>query len=260
MLASRLAPALLVLLVGSAAADDKSLTVHLVAEKAGAKWTEDKLEVSKVNVDRNGSKLPVTSAHHEKKSVEIVKMHGADVAEARYTYVEFGDTQKIASGAENKRAGAIAGKSYTLTAGSPIGVAASTGKATDEELALVRKAEKRFGQPDRMAKFIDGKTFPRDKLVVVPAAELEAMNSDDLKVTALALTYRGMDGADASFDVALKMEGDRKGSHTKLDLTGKLAMEVRTGKIVGMVAKGSLTATGAQSVDGTVEIVEKTTR
>lgn len=238
---------LVVASLGSTAAAD-SFTVHVVPEKAGAKWTEEKLESSQLKIDHNGTMIPVLREHREKKTFQVVKVAGGVVTEAKLAYLDYSDVQQV--GAKPKQ-GALAGKTYTLVAGTPLAV---TGAATDDELALVRKGNKRFGQADEMDKVLDGRTFPLDKPIAIPPKAVAASLGDpDITDAAMSLTYRGLDGLNARFDITLMLQSAK----SKVDVRGVLAMEAQTGRIVALAVKGSIAITGGQ---GTIEISERTTR
>ena len=150
----------------------------------------------------------------------------------------------------------IEGKSYTLTAGTPVTVEVGGKPAPAPEADAVRAAEKRFGKPDRMAKVLEGKTFTKGKPLDLPPAEIvDAMGDDpDLKLLKMTLTYRGMTGKRAMFDMAVKIEGDKNGGHMVMDLAGKVTVDPKTSEPVALDLQGTMKITGAASGEGTMKM------
>jgi hypothetical protein len=251
--------------VGVPAASDAqpradSVTLAERPAKVGDKWTEDQTEISDLVVTMNGQKIPVKSERIEKRSIEVLAVGKAGPTKAKYTFTTDRETTQL----PKKSTGgptAIHGKSYTLTAGEPTGVAGDQGPAPDAEAVLVRKRVKRFGKTDQLGKVLAGKTFLKGKPFELPAAELADVAPDpDIRVVSMVLTYTGMKGGLALFDLAMKAEGERDGSKMKLDFKGKVEVDPKTNTPMDTRMGATVKSTGAQIVEGTMKMTSHRTR
>jgi hypothetical protein len=241
--------------LGHAEPNDYAITLRVAAPRVGQKWTDEKSQSFHVVITGNGKQTPMTGERVGTRKVEVLEVTAGAITKANYTYVKYSDVQKL--GGKAKGGGSpIDGKSYTLTAGTPIDVSVGGKPAAEAEAAAVRELEKRFGKPDRLGKVLDGKTFTRGKVTDLPAADIaDAMGDDpDLKLTKLALTYRGKVGKQAMFDIALVIEGDKKAGHTKMDLAGKAAVDPKTGELVDLDLVGTMKIIGTVAADGTMKM------
>jgi hypothetical protein len=245
---------LVALALGVTPAFADTFTLHANNPKVGDKWTEDKTEQVDLNMTVKGSKIALHTTHADTKAIEITKVDAGTVTQAKYTYAAF--TERTTMGShDNSDSTPIVGKTYVLTAGDPIGVAAASGSPSDAEVAVVRKLEKRFGKPDRMEAILDGKTFTRDQQVVLSDAQIaDALGDSDLKAASLTLTYRGTANGQASFDIAIKLDGDKDGNHITADLSGHVVADPKTGHTLSFDTKGAMTMTGKANADGTLTI------
>jgi hypothetical protein len=244
----------LALTLAASPAFGDTFTLHSNKPKAGDKWTEDKTEQVDLNITVNTSKIALHTTHASTKSVEVVKADGGTITQAKFTYSAF--TDKTSMGAhDNTDATQIVGKTYVLTAGDPLGVAAASGSASDAEVKVLRKLEKRFGKPDRLETVLDGKTFTRDQQVALSSDQIvDAFGDDDLKGVSMTLTYQGTAGGQASFDIAMKLAGDKDGNHITADVAGHYVADAKTGHSISFDAKGTMTMTGKATADGTMSI------
>jgi hypothetical protein len=246
---------------GGVAYADDSVTLHFTAPKAGDKWTDDKSSSSSFDVNVNGTKAKVTEDASEKETVEVTKVKDGAVTEEKVSYSAF--AQKQSMGGKDKPAAVdLTGKSYTVTAGTPNSVTAASGKASDAEIDLVRKSQRRVGKPDKMAKLFDGKSFTKDKKVELPAAELaEAMGDDSgMKAASMTMTYRGTSGGYANFDVTLDLEGDANGMHLVAKLAGTAKIDPKSSQLGILDVKGSVKGTGKATLDGTMTMHQASTK
>jgi len=244
--------------LAQAKADSVTLTER--AAKVGDKWTEEKSETGDMIVTVNGQKIAMKTERTEKRSIEVLAVDKAGPTKAKYTFMTDTETKQ----GPKKRDGGptvIQGKSYTLTAGEPTAVAGEMGPAPEAEAALVRKRVKRFGKADQLGKVLAGKTFTKGKPFEVPAAQLADVSPDpELQVKSLVLTYNGMKGDLALFDLAMKAEGERNGSKMKLELKGKAEIDPKTNTPVDTASDMTVSSTGASVVDGTMKITSHRTR
>lgn len=236
-----------------------SVTLTDRPAKVGDKWTEEKTETGDLVATANGQKVAVKTERIEKRSVEVLAVGKTGMTKAKYTFITDSETKQSA-----KKSGggptAINGKSYTLTAGEPTGVAGDRGPAPDAEAELVRKRVKRFGKPDSLGKVIAGKTFLKGKPFALPAAQLaDVAPEPDLQVVSVVLTYTGMKGDLALFDLAMKAEGDRNGMKMKLDFKGKVEVDPKTNTAMDSKLEGTVTSTGTAIVEGTMKMTSHRT-
>ena len=237
-----------------------SVTLTDRPAKVGDRWTEEKTETGDMVVTANGQKLAMKSERVEKRSIEVLAVGPAGPTRARYTFITDSETKRSPKKSDGGPT-AINGKSYTLTAGEPTGVAGEKGPAPEAEAALVRKRVKRFGKADQLGKVLAGKTFLKGKPFEVPAAQLADVTPDpDLQVVAMALTYTGMKGDLALFDVTMKVEGEKGGSKMKLDFKGKVELDPKTNTPIDTRLEATLTSTGASAVEGTIKNTTHRTR
>ncbi len=211
---------------------------------------------SSLDVDVGGRKVHVDNSLAVTKAVEVTKVADGVPTEAKVTYKSFAEKS-----AAKTTSVALAGKTYTLTAGTPIGVAAATGTAADDEIQLIRKLEPRFGQADKLGKALDGKVFARGKAVTLPSAEVAGAmggNMGEVKSAEMTMTYRGMEGANAAFDVTLKLEGDKDALHISADLAGKALIDAKTFEVASMEVSGKMAGTGKTSFAGTLTVAGHT--
>jgi hypothetical protein len=171
------------------------------------------------------------------------------MARAKITYTKYSNTSKRA-GRNNRKLGPSIGKTYTLSAGLPTKVETDAGPIPESEADLVREREKHFGTDDRSARALNGKTFVVGKPVALSARDLAPMADDG--VVKWILTYRGMSGSDAVFDMTMRFETDRNGAHMTVDLVGKGVIDPKTAMMRDTTMQGTVTLTGGTTGQGTM--------
>jgi hypothetical protein len=247
--------------VGNVAARQGEITLSTTPPAVGDKWTEDKTQSMQLTISAAGQKIPMVGGEHEVKTIEVLEVTDGVVTKARITYATLDRSQKVGD-KEQLPPSVLAGKTYVVEAGEPLSVSTEAGPAPDAEAAEVRDAEKNFGKPEKMGKMLDGKTFVKDEPVEFPASEIAQAMGDDptMVVTRMGMTYRGMDGALALFDMNMVMEQTTPGGKLVMDLTGKAIVEPKRNDLVEMTMDGNLQMTGSASAEGTMRLVQTQTR
>ncbi len=159
-----------------------------------------------------------------KKRVLVLATRDGVVTKAKVTYDEDIDSAKQGDKTTTTPS-SIVGKSYTLTAGATLAVQAASGTPTDAEIAEVRNREQRL-----MAKVLAGTTFEKGKTVDMPAeAGLLYVNEDpDIEIIKVSLTYTGMDGANAKFDMKLVMGSKDPSDDFTIQSSGRAVIDPAT--------------------------------
>jgi hypothetical protein len=237
-----------------------TFTFHAHKHAVGEKWIAHETENVDLAGTINGYPSQMGSERTQTSTVEVLETNGSIVTQARYTYDAFKNTF-WAGGDGRSPAMPFTGKTYVLTAGDPIGVTASTGTASDDEVELIRKQEIRFGKPDADA-MLDGRTFTRGAEVTVPASQLAGVVAEpNMKVAKLSVTYTGIAGDTATFDVRMRLAGGKDGYRVTAELTGAVLVDARDGSFVSANMKGPLTmAADKWTLTGTVAMTEHDTR
>jgi hypothetical protein len=247
--------------VANQAVHGDSITLTQGPRKVGETWTEDKSQAMDISIDVQGQKVPMVGGEHEVKKIEVLAVDGKAITKARMTYVTWDRSQRM-NGQEQAKPSPLVGKSYILEAGTPITVTSDAGTPTQEEIDAVRDAEKRFGKTDGMDKVLDGRTFTKDEPLVFDPAEVAAAMGDDdgTVIKAMTMTYRGLEGSLALFDMAMTVEQPAGGATMTIDMTGNAKVEPTSNDLVEMALQGTLTATGAFTASGTMQTTETHTR
>jgi hypothetical protein len=243
-----------------AAADANSVTLGAKGLATGTKYAADESFVTDMTVDAAGKQIPITLNQARKKRVEVLAVKDGIVTKAKITYDQDSET-KVQAGKSMANPSSIVGKTFTLTAGPTLEVQSATGKATDDEIAGIKKRERRFGQPDRMAKALAGKKFDKGKPVELATADVADLFGDnsDLEVKKLALTYTGMDGTNAKFDVKMVMAGTKPESDLAFELAGTMVVDPVSGEPTAMNMNGTVKQTKKTKIDGKVTMSAKRT-
>lgn len=231
---------------------DDSITLGFAPPAVGTKYTEEMHQDMALDIDAGGQKFKMTGGKVEKKTVEVLEVSADAVTKAKYTFEAMNEHQEM-MGKKDDKASPIQGKTYTLTAGTPTDVATDSGPAPAAEADAVRDAEKKFGKSDRMAKMMAGRSFKKDEAVELPSdMVMEAMDGDDMKEMKMTITYRGMDGDNAMFDVHMVMSGNDKGNDISVDMTGKVLVDPKTGEANKMELTGPFKMSGQVKADGSM--------
>jgi hypothetical protein len=241
---------------------DGAVTLTSVPPRVGDRWIEENIQSMHLDITARGQQVPMIGYEHEVKAIEVLAVGGALVTKEKVTYTTVEHSQTV-GGRESLEPPVIAGKTYTIEAGDPLVVTTDAGPAADAEAQAVQDAEKDFGKPDRFGKLLEGKTFQKDEAVDLSADEIAAANDDgdDAKFTSVTMTYRGMAGELALFDMAVTVEQDTPGEG-RLDmfLTGTARVDPTTNEPAEATLEGTMTMTGPTTAHGTMTISEKHTR
>jgi hypothetical protein len=237
----------------AALADSSSITLGAKAPPAGAKYTEEKATDIDMTVVVAKKTIKMSSTEKQKKKVEVLASKDDVITKAKVTY-EVDQRSKKQDGKSDGGASPIEGKTYTLTAGATIDVAGASGKAPDAEASVVREREKRFGKTDKMTKLLAGKKFDLGKPVDLTGPDVADAFADDpnLELKKLTLTYRGMDGKNAKFDMQLQIAARKPDSDMKFELSGKALIEPTSGEPIDMKLDGTVKQTTKAQIDGKV--------
>lgn len=238
-----------------------SVTLGAAPPVVGSSWSEEEITELDLMVDMGGSKVRMEQDKSEQKKIEVLAVTGDRVTRARYTYLAITNRQSFGTTPKDE-ASPLVGKTYVLEAGTPTVVSTDAGPAPEDEADLVRKAEKRFGKPDQIQSLIAGMTFEPGRTVELPADKvLEAMRDDPddkIESSTLSLTYRGMDGTNARFDVTMTMTGqDDRGNQVDLRFAGTGLIEPATGEALLLDMKGPFKMSGRMNAEGTMRKVGK---
>ena len=221
------------------------------AQKVGDKRTQEKTMTAEMTVTAKGQKVVVTSNARQKRRVEVLAVDGDRITKAKYTYDEDTKVEKL-GGKEKGGPSGLAGKTFTLTAGTPYKI--EGGSEADQD--LVRKDVKRFGEVDKMRKALAGRTFEKGKAVELDPADLAHMlDEKNTKPTKATFTYRGMAGKLAKFDVRIVFEVGTKADAIVFDLAGAALLDPASADAIDLTFAGKLKSTGATPIDGTMSMV-----
>jgi len=248
-----LAPALL--LTSPAGADPGSVTLGAKAPPVGTKYAEEKSSSFEMTVEADGKSIPVQMSEKQKKKVEVLATKGDAITKAKITYEIDQKSQKQGT-VQGGGASKIEGKTYTLTAGATVEVAGASGPAPAAEAEVVRDREDHFGKPQKIARALAGRTFQLGKQVTLPGAEIGDAFGEDPKMAlqALTLTYRGMEGKHAKFDLRMSMAGKQPGNDLKLEVAGKIVIEPTSGEPMDLAVEGTIKQGGKTKIDGKVKM------
>jgi hypothetical protein len=241
----------------AAPTDGDSITLTSVPPAVGDKWTEEKTQTMQLDISAQGQKVPMVGGEHEVKAIEVLAVTGDIVTKEKVTYTTLEHSQKLA-GQEKLQPPVIAGKTYTIEAGDTLAVTTDAGPAAEAEAKEVQDAEKNFGKPEKFGKLLEGKTFKKDETVDFPADQIaDAMgDADNMKVTKLSMTYRGMEGEVAMFDMAMTIVQETPGGTLTMDMAGKAKVDPKTNEPVDMALDGKLAMTGKAEATGTMTMHE----
>lgn len=158
-------------------------------------------------------------------------------------YVEH-RVENVGPGAENEPSPIVHNRYLVSAEGGVITATDADGGAiTDEELAAIRDEEDDLGRPPVMEQIM-ARTWRRGERVELTAAELARLaegKPDQPHATAMSFTFTGVDGAEATFAMTMKMEDD---AHAlAIDVTGTAVVEARTGRPHRLELAGPLTGT-----------------
>jgi hypothetical protein len=240
---------------------DDSITLGFTPPAVGEKWTEEQTQTMALDIDAGGQKMKMTGNKVEKKTIEVLEVKEDTVTKAKYTFDIITEEQEMA-GKKDSKPSAIAGKTYTLTAGTPTDVATDSGPAPAAEAEAVRDSEKKFGKSDRMAKMMAGKTFKKGEATELDSKMvMEAMDDDgSMKNASMTLTFTGMDGDNAAFDVKMVMGGSEKGNDINVEMNGKITIDPKTGQPIKMDLTGPFKMSGQFKADGSMTITATRTK
>lgn len=245
-----------VLSASAAAAEPESITLGNKLPKVGSKIAVNKSSTVDVKVTANGKTVPVVTTTAESKTIVILALAGDAVSKASVTYTVDEKREKMGDKTKDESS-PLVGKTFTLTAtGTSFTVATPKGPASEPELSLVNKREKRFGQPDRIQKALSGRKFVKGKSVDLDAKDFPGsfVDDPDVELTKMTMTYRGKAGANAKFDMRMVITSKKKGANTKFDLSGSVVIESVTGALVELSIAGTVKDA---KVDGTMKMQER---
>jgi hypothetical protein len=193
------------------------------------------------------------------KTLRIVKVEDDLTSEEHVAYL-LDRTETSVHGQTQTKPTPTEGKRYILTQ-TPTGpkVTHDDGSDASPEEAAAAVHDERFGKhDDALEKFLDGRTFTEDTPVDVPSDALADV-SGPFAAGAMQLTFRGMKGARASFDVTLTMSGDSNGSHLSVSLVGHALFDPATAVTDELMMSGTFQVAGQKQGVGTASFQEATT-
>jgi hypothetical protein len=231
-----------VLLVCPLAAADTITLGAKPTHAVGQKQTITKSVTSDMVVTAKGKQVKISMKQLQRKRVEVLAVGAGLVTKAKVTYDEDSKVD-VADGKQKGGPSSLVGKTFTITAGSPLEI--SGGDIADAD--IVRKREKRFGQSDQIRKAIAGKTFIKDKSVDLDITSLDDL--PDSKVEKVTLTYRGMSGKLAKFGMRM-VASDSK---VAVDLTGTVLVDPASSDAVEGLLAGTVKGV-SMSLKGTLTI------
>ena len=243
-----------------AAVGADAITLHYAVPAVGTRWIEERGQTMDLDITAEGQHAKMTADRREGKTIEILAVTADAISKAKVSYEVVQNSQKVA-GKEHFGPSPLVGKTYTLTAGSPIVVSTDAGPAPEAEAAAVQEIEQSFGKPSRMGTLLANRSFPRDQATDLPAGEIGQALGDDpsMIVQKLTLTYRGMAGDLATFDIAMTVVQDRDGNHMAMELAGKLLIHPKANDVGSLALDGSVTLTGKAAAKGTMQMRQKRT-
>jgi hypothetical protein len=251
----RILLASLVVLSASLAHAEDSITLGSKVSPVGTKLVQEKMMTLDMTVTLpDGKKVPVSLKETQKKKTEVLEVKDDTIVKAKITYE---DDSKVEKNANKEKGGptVVKGKTYTLTAGSPTKVEIDSKEAPAAEATLVRDHEKRFGQPDRMRKVLGGKKFVKGTAVDLMkegVGEVFGADGKDTELTAMTLTYTGMAGKLAKFDMTVGLSA--KAANMQIDLKGKVTVDPKTGELLDLDMSGPVKGTAKVAFDGTMKM------
>lgn len=237
-----------------------SVKLAFTVPPVGAKWSEEQTQIMDLTVTAKGQTVPLQRESVEKKQVEVLAVSADAVTKAKVTY-DVTDKQTV-GGKSQAMPAPHSGKTYILDAtGGKITITVDGGAAPGkDDLEVVTKAEKRFGQADRMALLVKDREFKKGEAVDFPPDQIkDLMGDDELVVEALRLTYSANAGDNPVFDMAMKAKANQPDAVIEMDLTGKATIDRKTGEAIEMTLEGPIKMTGKASATGTMKMIGKRT-
>jgi len=232
-----------------------SITLTYAAPRVGASWTEEKTSETQMSIDTGDGPIRMVGHEDTVKRWTVLAASAEAITKATVTYVKHDRSQQVA-GTEQVPPSVIVGKTFTLE-GSPPTITVDGAAVPPDESKQVLADEPHFGEPEKMGKLLAGRTFERDQAVDLPPDEIaHSMGDDKLDVTRMTLTYRGMNGRDASFDIALDMAQQSGGATISFSMAGSVSFDPKTNELHSMKLEGPISMTGTASGNGTMSLTE----
>ena len=234
---------LIILLVSVTAsfAHADSVKIDNKAPKKGAKWTQEKSSVAKFTVETKGKSMPMVITEIERKTIEVLDTKADLVTKAKITYVK-----KSKSRGDKPTTDPLEGKTFTLTAGEPVVVEPET------DADAVRRAESRFGKPDRIRAAVGGREYTKGMVIDISNSAANDMFGEDTEVTKFTLEYSGMDGKNPKFKVQLEAS-TKVPIPMKVVLGGTVVLDPATADSLSIDLTGTMKSTGGDTkLDGTM--------
>ena len=235
------------------------LKLPLAERKVGVRWTKtDDLTSNMVLTAPGDRKVTIVGKRHYRDEFEVVEL-GPDgmmmKLKASYPEREEGET---VDGKAKPKPTPIAGKSYIVWAkdGKVEATLADGGAVSPEELAELADDLDELGKPRPMDHFMSGRTWKIGEpyqLTADQLAQLAAVKGDKApKQVGITLTLTSVDAGTAVFAMQTAMQVDGK-ADLKIDLSGKISVDVATGRPMAVELSGPLKGEAAgMPVEGTM--------
>jgi len=202
-----------------------------------------------------GKQLTMTSSQRKKDTIEVLGTSAEAVTKAKVSYLQL-DKKQVMMGQEKVEPSPIVGKTYIVEAkdGTIVVTTEAGDPVPSAEADAVRDEDDDFGEPDKMAKVLAGRTFRRDQMVEIPPENLAGLFGDEKegKLVRFALTFTGTRGTLAQFAAAADLELGRGAVSIKIALAGTAVIDPANGELNEIAMEGPMTFTGQVTGSGTM--------
>jgi hypothetical protein len=242
---------------GSSGGGGGAVTLGYQVPPVGSAWIRTLHQASDATIPQAG---PVHDELNVEERIEIIAVSPERVTKEQVTFTKVEKHQTV-GGKDVTRPMSIDGATYVLElAGDDVTVTTAAGApAADEERDLVLSLEKDFQLGGLLERFLAGKTFHEGEAADLPSDQVTALLADadeGVEKATMKLTFRGMDGALARFDVAAGLAGTKKEMHMDSTLIGKVELDPATGRVASERLGGPIHLSGRFDATGTTELGE----
>lgn len=225
---------------GATPTADESIALKQPVLHVGQRWSELSSSVWAFEAIGGGERWPASFTQTTNRTVEVLEVSDGIEARSRHTYLVDHERKAIRhDGPRDEEAAptALQGNTYVLSATQV--TMGDGGAVPEDQVALVRERDPRFGKPDRMQAWLH-KRLVKDRPMRATATELASYSEPGKQLTKFEVTFRGQDGKRILLDVTTAFHGDAM----EAELTGRYVVDAETGMDLSFDLAGPMTYRG----------------